>query len=157
MLKEKIMDWLQDVKDPEIPSVSVVDMGMVKEIFLEENENVTIHMIPTFVGCPALDIIRNNIKQHLEQKPGVDYVNVKFVLDIPWTSDRINEEGRERLKEFGIAPPPQNYSPGDPWIVECPYCGSPKTVMDNLFGPTACRSILYCTSCKNPFEAIKPI
>ncbi|WP_336885130.1 1,2-phenylacetyl-CoA epoxidase subunit PaaD [Caldalkalibacillus salinus] len=156
-VEQEIWRWLEEVKDPEIPSVSVVDMGMVKSVYVTEVGRVQLDMIPTFVGCPALNLIEKEVKNTLQSKPGIKDVTVTFVMDIPWTSDRINEQGRQNLKKYGIAPPPKDYQEGDPWVAECPYCSSPKTVMENVFGPTACRSILYCTTCKNPFEAIKPV
>ncbi|MDQ0338967.1 ring-1,2-phenylacetyl-CoA epoxidase subunit PaaD [Caldalkalibacillus uzonensis] len=150
-----VWEKLKQVKDPELPTVSIVDMGMVKDVSVREKQ-MEIQLIPTFVGCPALEIIKQEVLKQLQPEFEGE-IKIKFVLDIPWTSDRINDEGRENLKKMGIAPPPKHFNIGEPWVAECPYCGSPKTVMDNLFGPTACRSILYCTHCKNPFEAIKPI
>ena len=87
----------------------------------------------------------------------VSDVEVKYVFDENWTTDRISAEGREKLKEYGIAPPPANHKEGDPWNIDCPYCGSTYTTLENIFGPAACRSILYCRTCKNPFEAMKPV
>ena len=151
---------LDEVKDPEIPPVSVVDMGMVSRVALA-NGQVTIEMTPTFVGCPALDIIRRNVSEAVASVPGVTGVEVRFVFDPPWTSERITERGRERLKSFGIAPPVRE-NPGGGLInleevPSCPYCGSADTHMENLFGPTACRSIYYCDACRQPFEAMKTV
>jgi ring-1,2-phenylacetyl-CoA epoxidase subunit PaaD len=123
----------------------------------EENGIVTVDVLPTFVGCPALDIMRNAIAEKIGSAAGVREVRVNFVFEPAWSSDRISDEGREKLRQFGIAPPPRGYRLGDPWEIACPYCNSPYTQLDNLFGPTACRSILYCKQCKNPFEALKPI
>ncbi len=153
---QEVLELLKEVKDPEIPSVSIVDMGMIHNVTI--NDKVAeIDVIPTFVGCPAVEMIKRDIIVAIRQHAEIDDVQVTFVYDPPWSSDRINEEGRKNLKKFGIAPPPRDFELGSAWVVACPYCESPKTVIDNLFGPTACRSILYCTSCKNPFEAIKPI
>ncbi|QZT35280.1 phenylacetate-CoA oxygenase subunit PaaJ [Caldalkalibacillus thermarum TA2.A1] len=153
---EEVWETLKQVKDPELPTVSIVEMGMVKDVRCH-GQAVEVEIIPTFVGCPALELIKKDVVQHLKALFPEEQIKVRFVLDIPWTSDRISEEGRENLKKMGIAPPPREYQAGQKWIVKCPYCHSPKTVMENLFGPTACRSILYCTKCKNPFEAIKPV
>lgn len=150
---------LDEVKDPEIPPVAVTDMGMVSRVFVA-GAAVLVEMTPTFVGCPALDIIRRDVIQRLKQVSGVESADVRFVFDPPWTSDRITERGRERLKSFGIAPPLHESSPGLINLTEvpnCPYCGSASTHMENLFGPTACRSIFYCDSCRQPFEAIKTV
>ncbi|WP_062236586.1 1,2-phenylacetyl-CoA epoxidase subunit PaaD [Fictibacillus sp. FJAT-27399] len=155
-LKEKVISALKDVKDPEIASVSILDLGMIEDV--EEREgSVLIKALPTFVGCPALHIIERDIKQAARAVEGVKEVHVEFVYTPAWTTDRITEGGKERLKEFGIAPPPANHVMGEPWSIDCPYCGSSYVTMENIFGPTACRSILYCKSCKNPFEAMKPV
>lgn len=145
---------LQDVSDPEIPSISVVEMGMIHRVNVEEGV-VTILFTPTFVGCPALKIIEKNIADRVAAIPGVKEVRVQFVFEPAWTSDRITESGREKLRQFGITPPPRQ--PVDSWEIECPFCGSKNTTLDNLFGPAACRSIAYCRDCRNPFEALKPV
>ncbi|QFT89237.1 Putative 1,2-phenylacetyl-CoA epoxidase, subunit D [Bacillus sp. THAF10] len=146
---------LQKVKDPEIDSISIVDLGMVEEVKLD-GECLEIKLLPTFMGCPALDIIKKNLEKELSCLEGVKEMKVEFIYQPPWTSDRITEEGRKNLIEFGIAPPPLMDETGQ-WHVDCPYCGSTYTTLDNIFGPTACRSILYCKGCKNPFEAMKPV
>ncbi|KQL55177.1 phenylacetate-CoA oxygenase [Heyndrickxia shackletonii] len=156
-LQFNVLKKLEDVKDPEIPLVSVIDLGMISDVQLGRDGSVKIKALPTFVGCPALEIIKKNIKEAIQMVEGVKDVEVEFVYDPPWTSDRISEKGKENLKQFGIAPPPKFIEEKELWDVECPYCGSHYTTMENLFGPTACRSILYCKSCKNPFEAMKPI
>ncbi|MDF2629234.1 MAG: paaD [Symbiobacteriaceae bacterium] len=162
---------LADVKDPEIPPVSVVDMGMVGRVIVGEGR-VTVEMMPTFVGCPALEIIRRNVVDRLLLVDGVTDVEVRFVFDPPWTSERVTPEGRERLRSFGIAPPVGagggcglGAGPGaGPGLLlslaevpPCPFCGSGDTHMENLFGPTACRAIYYCDGCKQPFEAMKTV
>lgn len=151
-----VLDLLETVKDPEIDSVSVIELGMV-ERFTIEGDTIHIDMLPTFMGCPALEIIKANIENTLLQLYWVSLVNVQFLNNPPWTSDRVSEVGREKLKEFGIAPPPRKLEASGEWHVDCPYCDSTYTTLDNIFGPTACRSILYCRNCKNPFEAMKPI
>lgn len=155
-LKEKVMIALQNVKDPEIASVSILDLGMIEEV-VDTDGAVLIKALPTFVGCPALHIIERDVKQAAISVEGVEEVRVEFIYSPAWTTDRITAEGKERLKEFGIAPPPANHVMGEPWSIDCPYCGSSYVTMENIFGPTACRSILYCKSCKNPFEAMKPV
>lgn len=158
MTEETIWTLLQAVKDPEIPTVSLVEMGMVHAVSVA-NGVVDIEVLPTFVGCPALEIMKRNIVETLDGLDGLEQVNVKFVFEPAWSSDRITEEGREKLTAFGIAPPPQSelLQIEEIWEVKCPFCGSEHTRMENLFGPAACRSILYCEQCKNPFEAMKPV
>ena len=156
MLRDKIIEALQAVKDPEIDSVSIVELGMLEDLEIQ-TDKVLIKLLPTFMGCPALDIIKNNVVNAVSAIDGVESVEVKFIFHPPWTSDRVTDLGREKLKEFGIAPPPRHIAETGEWQADCPYCGSTYTTMENLFGPTACRSILYCKSCKNPFEAMKPV
>ncbi|MBT2642368.1 phenylacetate-CoA oxygenase subunit PaaJ [Bacillus sp. ISL-41] len=156
MIRDKIIEALQTVKDPEIDSVSIIELGMLEEVEITSND-VLLKLLPTFMGCPALDIIKNNVIKAVSALDEVEQVEVKFIFSPPWTSNRVTELGREKLKEFGIAPPPRHIAETGEWQADCPYCGSTYTTMENLFGPTACRSILYCKSCKNPFEAMKPV
>ena len=153
---QRVYEALTNVKDPEIDAVSIIDLGMVEEVITEES-HVKIVLLPTFLGCPALEIIKKNTVNAVKELSFVDEVEVEFVFPPPWTSDRITEEGHKGLRAFGIAPPPEHFEEDGSWHVDCPYCGSTYVTMENIFGPTACRSILYCKSCKNPFEAMKPV
>ena len=155
-LEATCWELLQEVKDPEIPVISMVEMGMIHQVRVDSGI-VNVEVLPTFVGCPALEIMKKNITEKLVEAKGVSEVQVHFVYDPAWTSDRIAVDARDKLRSFGIAPPPLDFKPGDSWEVCCPYCDSPYTQIENLFGPAACRSILYCRHCKNPFEALKPI
>lgn len=147
---------LESVKDPEIDTVSIVDLGMVEKVEVE-SEKIKVTLLPTFLGCPALEIIRTNTKNAVMGLPGDKEVEVEFIFSPPWTSDRVTENGQKGLKEFGIAAPPRHLEEDGSWHVDCPYCDSTYVTMENIFGPTACRSILYCKSCKTPFEAMKPV
>lgn len=153
---ERIFEVLMNVKDPEIDSVSIIDLGMVGQVTIEGN-NVKITLLPTFLGCPALEFIKTNTVNAVKKLPEVETIEVEFVFHPPWTSDRITEQGHVNLKKFGIAPPPRYFEEDGSWHVDCAYCGSGYVSMENIFGPTACRSILYCKSCKNVFEAMKPV
>ncbi|GHH97097.1 1,2-phenylacetyl-CoA epoxidase subunit PaaD [Neobacillus kokaensis] len=155
-LEKKVLGVLEEVHDPEINTVSIIDLGMVEEVNVQDSV-VNIKILPTFLGCPALELIKENIKKAVKSIDEVQQVNVQFINHPPWTSDRISEQGRKGLKEFGIAPPPRLMDSDGSWHVDCPFCGSTYVTMENIFGPTACRSILYCKNCKNPFEAMKPI
>jgi ring-1,2-phenylacetyl-CoA epoxidase subunit PaaD len=155
-LENQVLGALEQVNDPEIDSVSIIDLGMVEGISAEDGV-IIIKLLPTFLGCPALNIIEKNIENAVKAIQDVREVNVQFINHPAWTSDRISEKGRAGLKAFGIAPPPRLMDSDGSWHVDCPYCGSTYVTMDNIFGPTACRSILYCKTCKNPFEAMKPI
>lgn len=153
---DRIYEVLMNVKDPEIDSVSILDLGMVGEV-TTVGKNVKITLLPTFLGCPALEFIKMNTVNAVKKLPDIENVEVEFVFHPPWTSDRITEEGHVNLRKFGIAPPPRHIEEDGSWHVDCAYCGSTYVTMENIFGPTACRSILYCKSCKNVFEAMKPV
>jgi ring-1,2-phenylacetyl-CoA epoxidase subunit PaaD len=143
-----VRDVLRTVADPEIPSVSIVDLGMVERIRVDRS-GIEVELLPTFVGCPAQEIIRDAIIAALE--PLGCPATVGFSFRIPWTSDRITDLGRSQLALAGFAPP------AEPSAVRCPYCGSGKVAMDSAFGPTQCRSLFYCRECRQPFEAFKPV
>lgn len=149
---------LDEVMDPEIPIVSVVEMGIVREVRVE-NDRVVVAMTPTFAGCPALDAIREGIRERVRAL-GVERVEVKTVLAPPWTSDRITEPARAKLKSLGLAPPPMHggnvaFYLDEP--VACPYCNSSNTRVTNTFGPALCRAIYFCRNCNQPFEQFKPL
>ena len=139
---------LETVHDPEIPTVSIVDLGLV-ERGVGTADAIEVELLPTFVGCPALEVIRGAVEGALA--PLGREVSVTFTWRVPWTSDRISARGRARLAASGFAPP------DEPADVRCPYCRSAKVAMDSAFGPTACRSLFYCRDCRQPFEAFKPI
>lgn len=155
-LESVVRQQLETVCDPEIFTVSIIDLGMVENISVREG-TVTVDLLPTFLGCPALGIIKENVIDAIRQVEEVKEVEVNYIKSPPWTTDRITEKGRQGLKEFGIAPPPAKLEDDGTWEVSCPYCGSKQSRVENIFGPSACRSILYCKQCKNPFEAMKPI
>ncbi len=160
-LQQRLWSALEDVVDPEIPAVSVVEMGMVNRVEAGASGRVSVEILPTFSGCPALDVIRQNVCNRLAREPGVAEVDVHFTFDPLWSTDRITPEGQAKLKAFGIAPAP--ISRGRPLAVlqkqtvTCPLCGSTRTRMDNLFGPTPCRSLYRCLDCQNPFERFKAL
>lgn len=140
---------LAQVPDPEIPVLSVVDLGIVHRVAVDK-DRIEVAILPTFVGCPALDVIRASIADHLGERFGRP-VRVETTFELPWTSDRISPAGRAALKTAGIAPP------SAPEDVRCPHCSSAHVVMDSAFGPTQCRSLFYCRSCRQPFEALKSV
>jgi len=150
---------LETVTDPEIPVISVVDMGIIADVRVEDRR-VAVDMTPTFVGCPALDMIRENIALAVRAAGEVEVI-VNVVFDPPWSSDRITEAGRRKLKAFGLAPPVRACGPASvaPSLerIECPYCDSTNTDVESIFGPTLCRSIHYCRNCLQSFEHFKPV
>lgn len=151
MSQGEVVDVLHQVHDPEIPRISIVDLGMVGSV-KDTGQNIQVSLIPTFVGCSAQRIIQEQALATLQEAFPHHSVKVTFDLDVPWHSDRITEAGRQALKESGIAPPGESLSD-----VLCPYCGSPQGVLENLFGSTSCKSLYYCSHCHNPFEAFKPL
>jgi ring-1,2-phenylacetyl-CoA epoxidase subunit PaaD len=156
---EAVWQALQEVKDPEIPVVSVVEMGIVRDVAVTA-EGVAVTMTPTFSGCPALDVMRREIEAAVRGL-GVGQVAVHTVLHPPWSTEWITETGRDKLRRFGIAPP--LHHAGDPTTVaffdlaECPRCGSINTSLRNAFGPTLCRMIWYCNDCRDAFEQFKAL
>lgn len=149
---------LESVTDPEIPVVSVVEMGIVRAVNVE-SDAVHVTITPTFSGCPALHVMRAEIAETIRNL-GVDDVTVETTLHPPWSSDWITDEARAKLKAFGLAPPPRHQ--GNIPItfyeaVACPYCDSKNTIVKNTFGPTLCRAIYTCENCRQPFEQFKPI
>ena len=143
-----VIDVLRTVRDPEIPTISIVDLGIVERVDITA-DRIAVELLSTFVGCPALDVIRADVEAALA--PLGRQVAAEFTWRVPWTSDRITPLGRERLAASGFAPP------ADPGDIRCPYCASANVAMDNLFGPTQCRSLFYCRACRHPFEAFKPV
>lgn len=145
--------------DPEIPVVSVVEMGIIREVVVT-SEGVSVTMTPTFSGCPALDVMRRDIDTAVRGL-GAERVTIHTVLHPGWTTEWISEAGREKLRRFGLAPPPRH--DGDLVSVaffdlaECPRCGSTNTSLRNAFGPTLCRMIWYCNECRDAFEQFKPL
>jgi len=139
---------LRAVRDPEIPTVSIVDLGLVHEVRIDA-DRIAVDLLPTFVACPALEVIRATVAEALS---GFGRrIDVDFTFAVPWTTDRLTATGRAGLRAAGIAPPS---APAD---VRCAYCESARVVMDSAFGPTLCRSLFYCRDCRQPFEAFKPV
>jgi ring-1,2-phenylacetyl-CoA epoxidase subunit PaaD len=158
MTIENVYRWLEEVKDPEIPVLSLVDLGVITHVVVD-GERIDIEMTPTFVGCPALDVMKEDIIGVLREHGAKD-VNVKVSYRDPWSSDKISEKGRAALKKFGLAPPPSSLIIGDIEVLEhavCPQCNGTNTEIKNLFGPTLCRSIHYCYDCREAFEQFKPL
>jgi ring-1,2-phenylacetyl-CoA epoxidase subunit PaaD len=156
--KAHVYEWLEAVKDPEIPVLSLVDLGVISQVNIKA-QKVSIILTPTFVGCPALDMMKSDIIAVLREK-GVKEVEIQVSYQQPWTSDRISEKGKLALKQFGLAPPPDTTLFTDISVLEhatCPRCNGNNTDLKNTFGPTLCRSIHYCNDCREAFEQFKPL
>jgi ring-1,2-phenylacetyl-CoA epoxidase subunit PaaD len=158
---------LAEIADPEIPAISLVDLGVIRGFAFEPQtaggERLTVELMPTFVGCPAIDVMRQQIGERLTGLGLADEIVVELTFAEPWTSDRITPAGREALRSSGFAPPVTIGSTftGDSLtvlpIATCPYCASRNTTLENPFGPTLCRAIYHCADCRQPFEAFKPV
>jgi ring-1,2-phenylacetyl-CoA epoxidase subunit PaaD len=156
-----VLSALDEVPDPEIPGVSIVELGMIGAIDVGP-KGIAVELLPTFVGCPALEVIRDSIASRLAVLGRPVRVDVSFAT--PWSSDRISPAGRDKLRTAGFAPPaPVRQGRVLPMLdaaaapVPCPYCGSLRTTLENVFGPTQCRSIRHCSDCRQPFESFKPV
>ena len=160
MTEAEVWKALAEIADPEIPVISVVDLGVVRDVRIEQ-ERVHVEFTPTFLGCPALAVMRDAMAEKVRELGGEPEVEV--VLDDSWSTDKITPQGREKLRAAGFAPPTPR-EPEAPKLVQlqsngfrCPYCGSRDTALENIFGPTPCRSLRYCRECRQPFEQFKTI
>jgi ring-1,2-phenylacetyl-CoA epoxidase subunit PaaD len=159
MSEEDILEILKEVKDPEIPVLSLVDLGVVREIKTQGNGKLVISITPTYSGCPAVKTMKDDIVQRLVRE-GVTDVEVKEVIKPAWTTDWISDDARKRLLKYGIAPPVDATEDkaslmGDSPVVACPQCGSKDTRMISQFGSTACKALYQCNDCKEPFDYFK--
>jgi ring-1,2-phenylacetyl-CoA epoxidase subunit PaaD len=155
---DHIWQTLNTIADPEIPVVSLVELGIVRDLRLD-GETAIVTITPTFAGCPAMHHMREQIVEQL-RAIGVERIEVRTSLNPPWTSEWLSDEVRSKLQRFGLAPPPHhtgNIEIALMEVVACPHCGSKDTVLDNPFGPTLCRSLHYCHSCRQSFERFKPL
>ena len=157
--EKEIWDALERVKDPEIPKVSVVDMGIITGVKVSDDNFVKVKMTPTFAGCPALNVMKSDIEREVS-KLNVSGVDVDVNFDVQWNTNMITEKGRKLLKESDFALPGKH----DGFVsidmllnVECPFCGSRNTKLQSPFGPTQCRAIHYCNDCLQAFEQFKPV
>ncbi len=150
--RQDILEVLKTIDDPEM-AINIVDLGLVDKVELNEDGSLSIDILPTFVGCHALPVIEGQIRQRLAGLPGVKSVEVYTRYSPPWKVDRITPAGRERLRSHGIAVP-ESQSEEHP---RCPWCGSTSVREESPFGPTRCRTIWYCDSCRNPFEQLKRV
>jgi ring-1,2-phenylacetyl-CoA epoxidase subunit PaaD len=156
----EIWNVLREVTDPEIPVLTVVDMGIVREV-KQTPESIVVSITPTYSGCPAMDAISKDIVRALTEK-GFRNVSVNLILSPAWTTDWITEEGKTKLEAYGIAPPQNSTAEksilfGEHKAVRCPRCKSEQTVMISNFGSTACKALWKCEDCKEPFDYFKCI
>ena len=157
---EQVWNALEEIPDPEIPVVSLVDLGVIRSVDVRDG-HVHVELTPTFLGCPALEMMKHALEEKVSALGGEPEVQV--IQDDSWSTDRITPTGREKLRAAGFAPPAPREATA-PTLVQlqakvhrCPYCGSTETRLENIFGPTPCRSLRYCDSCQQPFEQFKTI
>ncbi len=160
LTKAQVWAALEEIPDPELPVISLVELGVVREVEVD-GATVRIDFTPTFLGCPALEVMKGAMEAKVAALGAEAEVRVRN--DDSWSTDRISPAGREKLRDAGLAPPAPR-SAGTPRLVQlqskafrCPYCSSTKTRLENIFGPTPCRSIRWCESCRQPFEQFKTI
>ncbi|HTS42894.1 MAG TPA: 1,2-phenylacetyl-CoA epoxidase subunit PaaD [Puia sp.] len=158
-VKEEILEILNGVNDPEVPVLSIIDLGIVRDVKIN-NDAAEIMITPTYSGCPAMEVIKKNIQRSLAEH---GYKNLKLttVLSPAWTTDWMTEKGKEKLKAFGIAPPmakqhickPELFHEGE--AIQCPLCNSYNTKMISRFGSTPCKALYQCNDCLEPFDYFK--
>jgi ring-1,2-phenylacetyl-CoA epoxidase subunit PaaD len=160
LTEQDVWRSLAAIPDPEIPVISLVDLGVVREVEVKDGR-VRVAFTPTFLGCPAQEVMRDAIAESIRGLGAEP--EVEIVLDDSWSTDRISPAGREKLRASGFAPPAPREA-GRLQLVQlergtfrCPYCGSTDTRLENIFGPTPCRSLRYCASCRQPFEQFKTL
>ncbi len=155
--RDHILALLENVKDPEVPVISVRELGVLRDVEVIDGQ-VRVTITPTYTGCPAMDMMREDILKELHQA-GIANVEVKQVLAPAWTTDWISAAGKAKLKAYGIAPPEKTADiralKGEAPLVECPQCGSKDTVMLSAFGSTACKALWKCKTCLEPFDQFK--
>lgn len=158
-LASDVWDALEEVTDPEIPVLTVTDLGIVRDVKVHGDGEVEVIITPTYSGCPAMNMIEINIRAVLQEQ-GYDQVKVTTVLHPAWTTDWMSKAGRQKLKQYGIAPPVDGTADKGALFaeqpeVECPQCGSRNTELVSQFGSTACKSLYRCLDCREPFDYFK--
>ena len=155
---ERVYEWLSQVTDPEVPALTILDLGIVRDVVIGDNGSVKVTITPTYSGCPAMDVIAMGIRMALASR-GVKHISIEPQLSPAWTTDWMTEEGKRKLKEYGIAPPNRKAFQAlglfEEEGVGCPRCGSDDTELVSQFGPTSCKALYKCHSCKEPFEHFK--
>ncbi len=158
-IDERLYPVLEKVTDPEVPVLTILDLGIVRYAGFSDDGLITIKITPTYSGCPAMDVIQFEINAVLETA-GFHNVTIETILSPAWTTDWMTDEGKEKLKNYGIAPPSEKTSDvsfitGSSKVIDCPHCGSSNTEMISLFGSTACKSLYKCNDCQEPFDYFK--
>lgn len=156
--KDYAWSLLAEIIDPEVPALNIVELGIIRDVVVE-NTSITVVITPTYSGCPAMEMIENQIKNIL-QKNGFEQININVIYSPPWTTDWLSEKTKKKLKEYGITPPSKATFVNDPFNkikekILCPFCNSEETILKSQFGSTACKAIYYCNNCLQPFDYFK--
>jgi len=151
--KKVLYEYLEEIKDPEIPVLSIVDMGIVRDVQLNEQGELDVTITATYTGCPAMDMIAAAIRVEM-QTLGFKKVNIRYAISPAWTTDWMSESGKRKLKEYGIAAPDKRFAIAADGV-ECPRCNSHHTKLLSEFGSTACKALYQCEDCKEPFDYFK--
>lgn len=151
--KKAIYSYLEEIKDPEVPVLSIIDLGIVRDVLMHEDDEVEVKITPTYNGCPAMDMIAANIRIMLATL-GFKKYKVTQVLSPAWTTDWMSEEGKRKLKQYGIAAPDKRFTIAKDGV-QCPHCNSSHTHLISEFGSTACKALYQCDDCKEPFDYFK--
>lgn len=173
---DAVREVVEEVPDPELPPVTLGMLGMIHDVRIDPDDtaHVEVELLPTFSGCPATEMMGRDVEAAVREVPGVERITVTWRYSPAWSASRISDEGHERLREFGIAPPGGGAvstvtlegrtalpvmaaGPEATAVVACPYCGSEDTDRESAFGPTPCRDIRYCHACEQPFERFKDL
>ena len=157
--KQTVYKYLEEVNDPEVPVLNVIDLGIVRDVILHNEDEVEVIITPTYSGCPAMDVITLDIRMALLTL-GFKKIKITQVLSPAWTTDWMSEAGKQKLKDFGIAPPTPKQQVCDQKLfadeaIQCPHCNSWHTHRVSEFGSTACKALYVCDECKEPFDYFK--
>ena len=159
--KEQILSLLSEIPDPEIPVISIIELGVIRDITMIDNTSISLKITPTYSGCPAMKQIEDDVRKKLTEN-GFTNITIITIYSPPWTTDWITAEAKEKLRKYGIAPP-ENTTEDKSWLtgkiksIACPRCKSQNTKLISQFGSTACKALYQCSECLEPFDYFKCI
>lgn len=161
LTKEYILALLSEIPDPEIPVISIIELGVIRDINVSDNTSITLKITPTYSGCPAMKQIEDDVRKKLTENGFVN-ITIHTIFSPPWTTDWITSEAKEKLRKYGIAPPEhstedKSWLTGKPKTISCPRCKSQNTKLISQFGSTACKALYQCEDCLEPFDYFKCI
>ena len=151
--KQTIYAYLEEINDPEVPVLSIIDLGIVRDVIMHEDDEIEVVITSTYTGCPAMDLIASTIKIELATL-GFKKIKITMALSPAWTTEWMSEEGKRKLLEYGIAPPDKRFAIAKDGV-DCPQCRSHNTRLISEFGSTACKALFQCNDCKEPFDYFK--